>query len=85
MEGLSIVPVVLEYPGVQLDAIRKELEDAPGNVPAGEGEVKVDSGAGITSNGHIITGDNGHVIPSLGSGEKAPLEPNVGGFSEPSL
>jgi hypothetical protein len=70
----------------QLDAISKELEDSPVEVPMGEGGVKIDSGVGITSNGHMITGEEGHVMPSpekVENGSKTPVEsPKGEGFSE---
>ncbi len=52
----------------------------------GEGGVKIDSGVGITSDGYLITGDEGHVLSSPGkveSGSEAPaVPPKVEGFSD---
>ncbi len=81
--GMSPDSVLTEE---QLDAISKELEDAPVEVPMGEGGVKIDSGVGITSDGSLITGDEGHVLSSSGkveSGSEAPAVPPKGeGFSD---
>jgi hypothetical protein len=81
--GMSPDSVLTEE---QLDAISKELEDSPVEVPMGEGGVKIDSGVGITSDGYLITGDEGHVLSSSGkveSGSEAPAVPPKGeGFSD---
>jgi hypothetical protein len=67
----------------QLDALSKELEKGTVKLPPGEGGVKIDSGVGITSDGHLITGDEKQYIPTPDSGGKAPVEPpKEGGFSE---
>jgi len=67
----------------QLDALTEELEKGTVKPPTDEGGVKVDSGVGITSDGHLITGDDKHYSPIPDTGEKAPVEPpKEGGFSE---
>ncbi len=73
--GLSPDSVLTEE---QLDAIRKELEDAPVKVPMGEGGVKLDQGVGLTTAGHLITGDEKHYRPIPDTGGKALVEPKKG-------
>jgi hypothetical protein len=77
-EGMSPESILTEE---QLDALRKELEDSPEKAPTGEGGVKIDSGMGVTSAGHLITGEEEHVVPDLGkleAGSEAPVEPLKG-------
>ena len=62
----------------QLDALAEELEEGTVKLPPGERGIKVSEGAGLTTAGHLITGDEKHYRPIPDTGEKAPVEPKKG-------
>ena len=62
----------------QLDALAEELEKGTVKLPPGEGEIKVSEGVGLTSAGHLLTGDEKHVVSIPDTGGKALVEPKKG-------
>ena len=62
----------------QLDALAEELEEGTVKLPPGERGIKVSEGAGLTTAGHLITGDEKHYRPIPDTGGKAPVEPKKG-------
>ena len=67
----------------QLDALSEGLDKSPVKVLIEEGGVKIDQGVGITSEGHLISVDDKHVVTSPASGGKVPIETLKGdSFSE---
>jgi hypothetical protein len=74
-DGLSPDSVLTEE---QLDALKEEFEKSPMKPSTGEGEIKIDEGIGITSDGHLIGVDDKHVTPIPDTGKKAPVEPLKG-------
>ncbi|MCW3989225.1 MAG: phage tail protein [Candidatus Bathyarchaeota archaeon] len=67
----------------QLDALAEELDKGTVKLPPGEGGINLSGGVGLTAAGHLITGDEKHVVPIPDTGGKAPVEPKKGeGFSD---
>ncbi len=62
----------------QLDALAEELDKGTVKLPPREGGIKLSEGVGLTTAGHLITGDEKHVVPIPDTGGKAPVEPKKG-------
>jgi len=77
---LSPDPVLTQE---QLDALAEELEKGTVKLPTGEGRINLSEGVGLTTAGHLITGDEKHYRPIPDTGGKALVEPKKGeGFSD---